>query len=587
MNRAVVKFHALPDADGAGAQHHDLFLVSENRIIFSAVTGVEIGDVLAGMQGIHHAEHGHNAVLFPQRIHLGIPDMPQFPDLLIAKAHDLGLPQHLHIPRCRGQALFHVRDLLNALKEQAGNHGLFVHRFKGHPAPDQFRHGVQPVRMEIGDVLKQLFLGPCIKLGQVQVAYARFKAPHALEHALLQRAPDAHHLTRRLHLRSQQIAGRGELVKGEPRELGHDVVEARLHGRVAAGHRNLLQQHAHGHLGSYPGNGIAAGLAGQGGGTADPGIDLDQVVFAGIGIQRKLHVAAALDLQFTDDADGAVIEHLQVRVRQTQNRRHHHAVAGMHAHRVHIFHAADGNGPVAAVPHDLKLDFLIAPHALFHQHLVNRAQAERVGADLNELLLIVGKAAAGAAQGKGRPQHHRIADIKSGLFRLLQVIRDFAGDDRLADALAHFLEQFPVLCPFNALAGGSQELYAAFLQHTLALQLNRQIQAGLSADARNNGIRALIAQNLGNVLKCQRLHVYLVRNGGIGHDGRRVGVAQDNLIPLFLESQTGLRACVVKFCRLPDDDGAAADNKYLFYISPLCHISDSPPDIQFCRYARS
>ncbi len=257
----------------------------------------------------------------------------------------------------------------------------------------------------------------------------------------------------------------------------------------------------------------------------------------------------------------------------------------MNAHRVHVFHAADGDGVVGAVPHDLELDFLIAPHALFHQHLMDGAQAEGVGADLDQLFLVVGKAAAGAPQGKGRAQHHRIADLQGGLLRLLQVIGDLAGDDRLADALAHFLEQLPVLGPLDALAGGAQQLYPAFPEHALFFQLHGQIQAGLPADARHDGVRPLVAEDLGDVLQRQRLHVDLVRDGGIRHDGGGVGVAQDHLVALLLEGQAGLGAGVVKLRRLPDHDRAAADDEYLFDVSPLCHTVHPPPDRPSCRDA--
>ena len=43
----------------------------------------------------------------------------------------------------------------------------------------------------------------------------------------------------------------------------------------------------------------------------------------------------------------------------------------MDAHGVDVFHAADGDGVVGAVAHDLKLDLLIALHGLFHQHLMD------------------------------------------------------------------------------------------------------------------------------------------------------------------------------------------------------------------------
>ena len=82
----------------------------------------------------------------------------------------------------------------------------------------------------------------------------------------------------------------------------------------------------------------------------------------------------------------------------------------MDANGVNVFHAADGDGVVSGVAHNLKLNFLIALDALFNQHLVNRGELEGIDAYLNQLLLVVGKATARAAQGEGGTQHNGVAD---------------------------------------------------------------------------------------------------------------------------------------------------------------------------------
>ena len=95
-----------------------------------------------------------------------------------------------------------------------------------------------------------------------------------------------------------------------------------------------------------PGNGVAGGLGGQSGGTGDPGVDLDEVVFGGIGVEGKLDVAAALHFQRPDDLDGGVVEHLPVVVAEGHDGGDHHAVAGVDAYGVDVLHAADGDGVV-------------------------------------------------------------------------------------------------------------------------------------------------------------------------------------------------------------------------------------------------
>ena len=236
-------------------------------------------------------------------------------------------------------------------------------------------------------------------------------------------------------------------------------------------------------------------------------------------MQGKLHVAPALDLQLADDLQGAVVEHLQVMLIQAQDGRHDDGVARMHPHRVHVLHSADGDCMVVGVAHDLKLDLFITLHALFDENLMNGGEPEGIGADLNELFFIVRKTAAGSAEGKGRPQHHGIADVLRRRLGFIQVVGDFGGNDRLADALAHLFEELPVLGPLDGGGAGAEQFCAAFPKNPFPLQLHRKIQARLPADTGDNGVRSFIAQDLCHILQGQRLHVDLVGDDGVGHDG--------------------------------------------------------------------
>ena len=250
----------------------------------------------------------------------------------------------------------------------------------------------------------------------------------------------------------------------------------------------------------------------------------------------------------------------------------HDGVAGVHAHGVDVLHAADGDGVVLAVAHDLELDLLVALDALFNQHLMHRGEAEGVDGGLHQLLLAVGKAAAGAAQGERGAQHHRVADLLGGLHGLLHGVGDLGGNDRLADLLAQLLEQLAVLGALDAGAAGAQKLHLALLQNALLLQLHGQIQTRLTADAGDDRVRALVAQDARHVLQGQRLHVHLVRDDGVGHDRGGVGVHQHHLVALLLQRQAGLGAGVVELRSLTDDDGAGTDDHDLLQIRSLCHV---------------
>ena len=584
VHGGVVEFHALADADRARAQHHHLLAVGDDGLVLSKVAGVEIGDVRAGVAGVHHAVDGHHAALHAQIPDCALVHVPQPGDAGIGEAQLLRLAQGLRVHGMLGHDALKVHDLLEGLEEEGRDLGGLVDAIHGNAQTQQLRDGVEVVVAEFGDVAQQLLGGFAVELGHVDVVDADLQRAHGLQQALLEIAADAHDLAGGLHLGAQTVAGRRELVEGEAGQLGHHVVEARLEGGGGVGDLDVLQIHAHGDLRRHAGDGIAAGLAGEGGGAGHAGVDLDEEVLGGMGIQRELHIAAALDLQRADDLDGAVVEHLQVVVAEGHDGRDDDGVAGVHAHGIHVFHAADGDGVVVAVAHDLELDLLVALDALLDEHLMHRREAEGVGRGLDELFLVVGEAAAGAAQRERGAQHHGIADFLSRLTGLVDGIGDAGGNDRLADLLAQLLEQLAVLGALDGAAVGAQQLDLALLQHALLLQLHGQIQARLTADARNDGVGTLIAQDARHVFQRQRLHVHLVGDGGVGHDGRGIGVHQNDLVALLLQREAGLSAGVVELGRLTDDDGAGADNHDFLQIRSLGHLTFPP--ISYSRRGR-
>ena len=52
----------------------------------------------------------------------------------------------------------------------------------------------------------------------------------------------------------------------------------------------------------------------------------------------------------------------------------------------------------------------------------------------------------------------------------------------------------------------------------------------------------------------------MVSRNLVGHDRSGVGIDQDDLDALFPKGSCGLGACIVKFTRLANDDGATADD---------------------------
>ena len=191
----------------------------------------------------------------------------------------------------------------------------------------------------------------------------------------------------------------------------------------------------------------------------------------------------------------------------------------MDADRVQVLHVADGDGCVVLVADDLVLDLLEALDALFNQHLVNRGEGKTVSKQREELLLVVGKSAAGSAEGECRAKHNGIADLRGDADTVLLVGCDVRGKYGLAELLTELLEELAVFRALNRAAVRSQQFHAALRENALLLQLHRKVKTGLSADAGQKSVRTLVADDLCDKFKGQRFHVDLVRDGGVGHDG--------------------------------------------------------------------
>ena len=69
----------------------------------------------------------------------------------------------------------------------------------------------------------------------------------------------------------------------------------------------------------------------------------------------------------------------------------------------------------------------------------------------------------------------------------------------------------------------------------------------------------------------ERLDVGAVGDFGIGHDRRRIGIHQDDFVALGAQRLAGLRAGIVEFAGLADDDRAGADDQDFLDVSALWH----------------
>ena len=443
----------------------------------------------------------------------------------------------------------------------------------GYAASEKLCDAEDIVTAEGRDVVKDLFVRHIVKLCVVYVINADLERAHTLEKCLLEIRADAHDLARRLHLSSELIGCGRELIEGESGELRDDVVELGLECCVSVCDLDLLKCHTDCDLSSNARDRVARCLGCERGGTRNAGVDLDEIVLGRVGVECELYVTASLDLELLDELDRAVVEHLEVVVAECHNRSYDDRVTGVNADGVDVLHSADGDRVVCAVAHNLELDLLVALDALLDKDLMNGRESERVGADFDQLCFVVCKSAARAAESECRAENYGVAYSLCRSLSFLKAVGDLGGDYRLADRLTELLEELSVLCALDRLARRAEKLDAAFLKNALLLELYSEVEPGLTAYSGKNSVGTLVADDLCYIFKSERLHVDLVRDGRVGHDRRRVGVYENYLVALLLERKTRLRARIVEFSRLTDNDRAGAYDHYSFDVCSFCHFA--------------
>src|SRR5258705_12379770 len=109
------------------------------------------------------------------------------------------------------------------------------------------------------------------------------------------------------------------------------------------------------------------------GGARHTRVHLDDEHLAVGGIHGELDVAAArFDADLPDDRDRGVPHALILAVGERHRGRDGDRIAGVHAHRIDVLDGAHDHDVVAAVAHDLELEFLPAEHAALDEGRMHR-----------------------------------------------------------------------------------------------------------------------------------------------------------------------------------------------------------------------
>ncbi len=463
----------------------------------------------------------------------------------------------------------------------------------------------------------------------IETGKAGFETAQRLLQGFRKGAADGHDFTDRLHRGGEDRRRARELLEGETRDLGDDVVNRgfeRCRGGAAGDVVfEFVQSIADGELRGDLGDREAGCLGSQRRGARHARVHFDDDEAAVLRVDGELHVGAAgLDADLTQHRNRGVAHDLVFLVGQRQRWRDSDGVTGMDAHRIDVFDGADDDAIVRGVADDFHLILLPAQNRFFDQNFRRRRGVEAAGDDVEEFRAVIGNAAARAAQRKRRADDGGQADMIDGLggnghgvghvtllavgfaevplvfevvqrlvefgagelalqlrprsFMLLAVgILDFrgVGEHRArgfkADAGHGFAEEGPVFGHVDGFGLRADHFDIVAVENAHALERKRGVERGLAAHGRQQRVGTLLGDDLGDNLRGDRLDVGGVRETRIGHDRRRVGVDQNDPVTFLLQRLTGLRAGVIEFTCLTDNDRSRADDEDGLDILALRH----------------
>ena len=146
---------------------------------------------------------------------------------------------------------------------------------------------------------------------------------------------------------------------------------------------------------------------------------------------------------------------------------------------------------VGVVAHDLELELVPADDGLLEQHLRDRAERQPLLADAREALVVVGDAAAAAAERVGGADDEREAELRAGGLGLVHGLGQHAARRAQADLVHGRAELEAVLGAVDGLLVGADHLDLPEVEHAGALELHGQVERRLPAERGQQGVRAL------------------------------------------------------------------------------------------------
>ena len=184
-----------------------------------------------------------------------------------------------------------------------------------------------------------------------------------------------------------------------------------------------------------------------------------------------------------------------------QHGRRAEGVARMDAHGVDVLDETDGDDLIPGVAHDLELEFLPAGHRFLDQDLAHQAGRQPPAGHHAQVLDVIDEAPARSAQRVGGPDHHRIGELRRNPLGLLDAVSRSAAGHVDPQPVHRLLEGDAVFAALDGIHLHADHFDAVLVERPGARQFGAQIQAGLAAQVREQGVRALLLDDLDHRLQ--------------------------------------------------------------------------------------
>ena len=276
---------------------------------------------------------------------------------------------------------------------------------------------------------------------------------------------DCHHFPYALHAGPQHPGNTFEFCKIPARDFTDNIIERRLEkGRSRPGYAVFQLEKTISET-QFCRNGserITGRLGGEGGRTAEPGVDLDDPVVLRHRIEGILHIAFSDDAEMADNRDGQFPEKMILVIGQGLRRGDNDTLPRMDPEGIEILHVTDRHAIIETVPDYLILNLFPSLKGFLDKDLGGKG--EGLCNRCLKFFARVTETGSEPAEGIGSPDDDRISDIFRRCGSLGKGCRSMGADALDADLIHPGPEQFPVFRVHNGPDRRSQYLYTIFFK---------------------------------------------------------------------------------------------------------------------------